>query len=70
MSVSDMVGQVTQPTTYTAASVAVVSSLEHTPNEMPWVAIISIGVAVVSLGINWYYKHKDSQALHRERGRP
>jgi hypothetical protein len=46
------------PTTYTAASVAMVTSLEPQFN---WVALISIGIALVSLGINWYYKHKDSK---------
>jgi len=65
MSMSDMVAQVTQPTTYTATSVAVVSSATAPSAEIPWVAIVSIAIAIVSLGINWYYKHKDSKTLRR-----
>jgi len=66
MSMSDMVAQVTQPTTYTATSVAVVSSATAPTEVVPWVTIVSIGIALVSLGINWYYKHKDSKAIHKD----
>jgi H+/Cl- antiporter ClcA len=66
MSVSDTVAAFTQPTTYTATSVALVTSTTTTTTDIPWVALVSLGIALVSVVINWYYKHKDSKEFHRK----
>lgn len=67
MSVSDTVSAFTQPTTYTATSVAVVSSTTAPTSEIPWIAIVSLGIAMASLAVNWHYKRKDSKSLHKRR---
>ena len=60
----DVVTSVANPTTYVAAFFALVASVS-----LPeWVALTSIIVAILGLGITWYYKHKTLQLLERSKG--
>ena len=50
---------VSNPTTYVASAFAFVSSVT-----LPeWVAVTSIVVALGSLGVTWYYKHKQYKLM-------
>jgi len=54
-----MVANLATPTTYGAATVAVVADAVAPAGHIPWLSIVMGTVAVVSMLVNWYYKQKE-----------